>query len=180
MKPCDDYEDILLLSRPLSGRHKPMPAAERAAQFAPFAALTGYEDLVRETARLTTERIELDEDAREELDRTLQLLAAQVRSHGRSQLVCVTYFCPDSRKTGGTYQTCSGSVVKLPADHRVMVLETAAPPGREGLSETGSLPDVSDGSFADPPATLHRTAKNSGDGNHLSVPLQDILSMELC
>ncbi len=138
MKPHDDYEDILTLSRPVSGRHKPMPAADRAAQFAPFAALTGYDDLVHETARLTTERVELNEDAKEELDRTLQLLTDQVRTHGRSQLVRITYFCPDKQKTGGSYQTCSGSVIKLPADRRVLVLDC------------------------------------------LSVPLQDILSIDLC
>lgn len=136
------YADILTLPRPVSSRHKPMPIAERAAQFAPFAALTGYADVIREASRLTEHRIELGEDAKEELNRMLQLLAAKVRSYGRSEAVRLTYFCPDARKDGGSYRTCTGCVVKFPSDRQVLVLESedpSAPPECIPLQDIVSL-----------------------------------------
>ncbi len=117
------YEDIIDLPHHQSAYHPPMRMEERASQFSPFAALTGYGDTVKETARLTTQRIELDEDRKEELNRLLQLLAAQLQSEGHSQLVSVTYFCPDARKAGGAYRSETGVICKLPSDVRVIVLE---------------------------------------------------------
>lgn len=92
------YDDILYQSRPISARHSPMSLRDRAAQFSPFAALSGHEEQIDETARLTDGRVELSEEARAELDRTQQ------------PVVLVTYFVPDSRKSGGAYQTVSGAV----------------------------------------------------------------------
>lgn len=82
-----------------------MSMLNRAAQFSPFAALTGYEDSIRETARLTDARIELDECAKAALDAKLHI----IQSHPRTP-VSITYFVPDARKAGGAYVTAEGAV----------------------------------------------------------------------
>ena len=92
------YDDIIRLSRPVSEKHPRMSMTDRAAQFSPFAALTGYDAAVQETARRTDARIELDEDAKEEIDRRLRQLQP-------GEPVTVTYFRPDDRKAGGAYLT---------------------------------------------------------------------------
>ena len=92
------YDDIIRLSRPVSEKHPRMSMTDRAAQFSPFAALTGYDAAVQETARRTDARIELDEDAKEEIDRRLRQLQP-------GEPVTVTYFRPDDRKVGGAYLT---------------------------------------------------------------------------
>ena len=92
------YDDIIRLSRPVSEKHPRMSMTDRAAQFSPFAALTGYDAAVQETARRTDARIELDEDAKEEIDRRLRELQP-------GEPVTVTYFRPDDRKVGGAYLT---------------------------------------------------------------------------
>lgn len=84
-----------------------MSMADRAAQFSPFAALTGYEDAVAETARLTEERKELSDDAKNMLDRQLQIL---IENAHEMPEVFVTYFNPDAKKSGGSYETISGRV----------------------------------------------------------------------
>ena len=101
------YDDILYQSRPISARHSPMSLRDRAAQFSPFAALSGHEEQIDETARLTDGRVELSEEARAELDRTQQWLLDHL---AQQPVVLVTYFVPDSRKSGGAYQTVSGAV----------------------------------------------------------------------
>ena len=98
------YDDIINLERPVSKRHPPMPLANRAAQFAPFAALTGYEAVIDEAARLTARQIELDEDAKAEINRRLLDLAARTDA-GEPVQVELTWFEPDSRKSGGVYRT---------------------------------------------------------------------------
>ena len=75
-----------------------MSIYDRAAQFSPFAALTGHEAAIKETARLTEEQVELDEDKQEELNEKLQTLIAYATEH---PTVSVTYFKPDDKKTGG-------------------------------------------------------------------------------
>ena len=98
----DSYEDILFLEHPTSLRHPRMSVQNRAAQFAPFAALTGYEEALGETARQTSQRIVLDEDSKENLDRKLQWLLA----HKEEQIkVQITYFIEDTKKEGGRYVT---------------------------------------------------------------------------
>lgn len=94
------YEEIMHLSRPVSETHSKMPIADRAAQFSSFAALTGYDAAVAETARYTEEKIELDDSAKALLDRMLQRLC-------RGDRVKVTWFRPDLRKEGGAYLTAS-------------------------------------------------------------------------
>lgn len=131
------YADILSLPHHVSQTRPPMPQSERAAQFAPFAALTGYGDAVQESARLTSQRIDLDEDAREELNQTLQLLSAQLRSQGFSQQIRVTFFVPDIKKAGGSYVSEDGTIRKLPSDVRAVVLEAAS-----GRRRTIPLEDI--------------------------------------
>ena len=118
------YDDLLRLPRPES-RHPRMTMEARAAQFAPFAALSGYEDVIREAARLTTEPIVLAEDAREELSRRLTFLARRVSER---PTVRITWFQPDARKVGGEYVTktvtvrrVDGTVGYLELDDRSLI-----------------------------------------------------------
>ena len=99
------YDDIINMERPVSKRHPPMPLANRAAQFAPFAALTGYEAVIEEAARLTARQIELDEDAKAEINRQLRALAARTDPPGEPVQVELTWFEPDGLKLGGAYRT---------------------------------------------------------------------------
>lgn len=100
------YDDMLTLPRPMSAKHIPMPRADRAAQFSSFAALTGYDEAVCETARLTDGRIELDEDRASELNDKLNILRDNLYERPE---IAVTYFVPDSKKTGGKYVTFKGN-----------------------------------------------------------------------
>lgn len=109
------YDDIINLPHPTSERHPRMPMAARAAQFSPFAALTGYEDAVHETARLTSSRAELTEEEKSILDAKLQLLEPGVAAS-------FTYFQPDSRKQGGAYLTAAGMVKRMDSCAREVIL----------------------------------------------------------
>ena len=100
----EKYDDIINMERPASKRHPPMPRSNRAAQFAPFAALTGYEAVIHEAARLTARQIELDEDAKAEINRQLLALAARTDA-GEPVPVELTWFEPDGLKLGGAYRT---------------------------------------------------------------------------
>lgn len=102
------YEDILYLPHHVSKKRAPMSMIDRAAQFAPFAALTGHDALIRETARLTDRPMELTESARAELD-------GMLRSLREGMTVLVTCFVPDQRKEGGAYVQRSGTVRKVDA-----------------------------------------------------------------
>lgn len=114
------YDDIIRLPRPVSTAHPRMSLYDRAAQFAPFKALSGYEDDVEETARLTERRIEPDEDGVERLNARLRLLGERLAS---TPEVRVTYFRPDERKDGGAYVSVTGRAKKLDALAGVLVLE---------------------------------------------------------
>ena len=107
------YDDIINLPHHVSSTRPQMPASDRAAQFSPFAALTGYDAAVRETARLTDEKIELDEDEKAVLDEKLQLIAAHMSCNGAGLEISVTYFQPDEKKAGGAYVTAAGTVKKV-------------------------------------------------------------------
>ena len=115
-----EYDDIIGLPRPKS-RHEPMPMSDRAAQFSPFAALTGYGDAIDETARLTDARIELSEEERAELDYKQQYLSTL-----DSPMVTVTYFVPDERKSGGAYVTHTGVLKRVDEVERMMVFADGA------------------------------------------------------
>ena len=114
------YDDIILLSRPVSRAHPPMPRQERAAQFSSFAALTGYEDAVAESGRLTEERIELGRDALDALDETLRTLSAEIATQPELE---IRRFIPDEKKAGGRYETIRGTVKKIDEYAGVLVLE---------------------------------------------------------
>lgn len=104
------YDDILHLPHPTSKRHPRMPIVDRAAQFSPFAALTGHGAAIEETARVTDRRIELDEDAKEQLDQTLQLLLERIDEQPE---ITVTWFSPDKKKAGGQYHTATGKLKRI-------------------------------------------------------------------
>lgn len=113
-----NYEDIIHLPHHVSERHPQMPLSARAAQFSPFAALTGHEDAIRETGRLTEDFREPDEDRRELLDNKIRLLQENLSEHPEVE---VTYFQPDSKKSGGAYITVRGRVKKIDASSCRMV-----------------------------------------------------------
>ncbi len=114
-----DYDDILLLPHPTSARHPRMAARARAAQFAPFAALTGYEAAVQETARLTCERLELDEYLVSTLSDRLQIVAEHLAQQPE---ITFTYFQPDQTKSGGAYCTRAGIPQKIDSNRRLVLL----------------------------------------------------------
>ena len=113
------YDDIIHLPHHVSSTRPHMPMTDRAAQFMPFRALTGYEDAVRETARYTDERIELTEDEKVLLDMRLQKLADEIRSQPK---VTLTYFRPDKKKAGGAYITVVGQLKKMDDFEGVLIL----------------------------------------------------------
>lgn len=101
------YDDIIDLPHHQSATRPRMPLIDRAAQFSPFAALTGYEAVITETARLTDQRIELDEDAKAAITRKLQVIVKHIRERPE---ITVTWFRPDEKKDGGAYMTVTGTV----------------------------------------------------------------------
>lgn len=113
------YDDILHLPHHVSERHPQMSMHDRAAQFSPFAALTGYEAVVEETARLTDRRIELDESEKEVIDLRLTLVQEHLPEPTE---VAITYFVPDKKKAGGAYVSVSGTVKKIDDYERIVIL----------------------------------------------------------
>lgn len=104
------YEDLVDLPHPVSKIHPPMARMDRAAQFNPFAALTGYEEEIEEAARLTEEKIVLGEDEKRFLDKQLQYLLTQIQ---RQPLIEVLYFVKDEKKVGGAYMMKKGRLKKI-------------------------------------------------------------------
>ena len=113
------YDDILDLPHPTSKKHPRMSMAARAAQFAPFAALTGYGDAIKETARLTDQQLALDENEKARLNEKLQLLRQHLPGKPK---ITITYFVPDTQKAGGSYQTITGFVKKLQEYERRLIM----------------------------------------------------------
>ena len=114
-----NYDDIINLTYIKSKRHKQMSLDERAAQFMPFAALTGYGEMVKETGRLTSKRINLDEDMKENINNKLLFLNSKIKE---KPLVTFTYFINDLRKQGGKYITVSGNIKKIDLINHIIVL----------------------------------------------------------
>lgn len=114
------YDDMLNLPHPTSRRHPRMSLSDRAAQFAPFAALSGHSAALVETARLTERRIELDEDVKAALDLKQQMLMDRIDEHPD---VAVTWFQPDGKKNGGRYVTTTGRLKRIDEVERVLVME---------------------------------------------------------
>ena len=114
------YDDIIGLPHHVSANRPQMPMADRAAQFSPFAALTGYDAAIRETGRLTAKKIDLDQSALNILDRKLQTLMEQLDAEPE---VTFTYFESDARKVGGAYTTVTGIVKKVDEFKKQIVLQ---------------------------------------------------------
>ena len=122
MNESGKYDDIIKLSHHISKKHPQMSMEERAAQFAPFAALVGYEDAVEETARITTKRIELNEEEKNALDIKLQMLNEQIHSQIYPN-VTIMYFVPDLKKDGGKYIKISGTVKRIDEYKQLIILD---------------------------------------------------------
>lgn len=121
-----NYDDIINLPYHTSETHPRMSMIDRAAQFSPFAALTGYNSVIQETERLTARRIELDESAKSVLNNKLQMI---IDFTDDAPEVTIVYFKPDDRKTGGEYVTVCGTVKKIRTDTQELVFSdgTAIP-----------------------------------------------------
>ena len=115
------YEDIIHLPHHVSKKRPQMAIKDRAAQFSPFAALTGHEAAVKETARLTEEKMELDESTKRRLDETLQMLMDQLR-RDIHLFVQITYFVPDEKKTGGSYLRIREKIQKIDTYRRIIFM----------------------------------------------------------
>ena len=137
MRSLEKYNTIMNLQHHVSKTRPQMPMSDRAAQFAPFAALTGYDSAIKETGRLTAERIELDEEALTALDMKYQLLMDALNEAPK---VTITYFQPDERKAGGKYITATGAVKKVDDfERRITMQDGAKIPMDDVLSIDGEL-----------------------------------------
>ena len=117
------YDDIIHLSHPTSKNRPRMSIHDRAAQFSPFAALSGHAAAIAETARLTDRKLELDEDTKAELDRRQAILLEHISERPE---ITVTWFRPDEKKAGGAYVTTTGLLKKIDEIERVLVLTDGA------------------------------------------------------
>lgn len=115
-----DYFDIISRQHPTSKKHTRMSNKNRAAQFAPFAALTGYEESIEETARLTDSRIELGEDEIKEINAKLNFIQEHIKERPK---VTITYFQPDEKKDGGKYTVATGKVRRIDEFNRIIIFE---------------------------------------------------------
>ena len=115
----EKYEDIINLPHHVSKTRPQMSMLERAAQFSPFAALNGYDDAVKETGRLTDERIELGDEERDLLDRKQLYLQEIIADRPE---ITVTFFVPDEKKSGGSYTAITGNLKRVALYERLLVL----------------------------------------------------------
>ena len=111
-----NYSDIINLPHHVSNKHPQMP---KDAQFAPFAALTGYGDAVEETARITDSRIELAEEMKTIINEKLNVIDTNISNKPQ---VTFTYFVPDKRKNGGSYETITGNVRQIDLVNNIIIL----------------------------------------------------------
>ena len=114
------YDDIIVLPHPISVKHTQMAREDRAAQFSPFAALTGYDEAISETQRLTETKKELDEDVKTRLNEKIAVLATRIAEH---PVVKITYFKEDGKKEGGAYLTIVGAVRKVKEFEKILQME---------------------------------------------------------
>lgn len=119
MQGNHSYDDIINLPHPVSKKHPRMSDIARAAQFSPFAALTGYDSAVGETARLTDEKIELDEDMINDINAKLWLIKDNIAERPE---ITIKYFVQDERKSGGAYVVAKGNVKQIDDYERVVIL----------------------------------------------------------
>ena len=139
MKSQDEnkYDDIINLPHHVSKNHPQMSLMNRAAQFSPFAALTGHSAVIQETARLTDSFVELDEDRKEQLNEQLQLIKENLELKPEIE---VTYFEPDTKKDGGSYITTCGRIKKIDEyNHRIIFTDGTTLPIEHIFSIGGEL-----------------------------------------
>jgi len=105
----------------VSTKHTPMSRYERAAQFAPFAALTGYEDIIEEEGRITDSRIDINDEAKYILDNKMQILMNDIVNR---PIVSITYFLPDEKKAGGKYVTLDEKIKKIDILKHTIITES--------------------------------------------------------
>ena len=126
------YDDIINLPNPTSKNHPRMSLHDRAAQFAPFAALTGHDAAIKETTRLTDERLELSDEVIMKLNDQLNMIRDNI---GTEQEVSITYFVSDDKKSGGAYLTHSGIVKKIDEFERKLIMQDETVIPIEQISE---------------------------------------------
>lgn len=126
------YDDIIDLPNPTSRKHPRMPLYDRAAQFSPFAALTGHDAAIKETARLTTDKLELSEDTIAKLNEQLNMINENI---GAEPFVEITYFVPDDKKSGGAYISHSGVIKKIDKYERIVIMTDKTSIPIEQISE---------------------------------------------
>lgn len=119
MKIDEKYADIINCSHHVSSIHPRMAIIDRAAQFSPFSALTGHEEAIKETARLTDERIELDEDRKYDLDEKLQMILRRKEKYPKIRIL---YFLPDAKKSGGSYVSYEGRLKKIDEYEKILFM----------------------------------------------------------
>jgi hypothetical protein len=115
----NSYDDIINHPHHVSTQHPRMSMIDRAAQFSPFAALTGYGEVIKETARLTDRKPELSESEKAELDYKLRMACDYP---GENPALTITYFVPDHRKAGGSCHTISGQIKKIDDYQKQVIL----------------------------------------------------------
>ena len=115
-----EYEDIINLPRHISKKHPQMSLEVRSAQFAPFSALTGYDEQIQETSRITNKKKEINEEMKMILDEKLQIIQQEINKKPK---ITVTYFIPDSKKDGGKYATITGKAIKIDKFKQLIILE---------------------------------------------------------
>ncbi len=119
------YDDIINLSHHMSTKHPHLSMAQRSAQFASFAALKGFEEEIAETARVTDEKIILDENEIEILNEVLQYISYNINEKLEAS---ITYFVPDKLKSGGAYVTKNGVVKKIDAFNKLITVDATEIP----------------------------------------------------
>lgn len=116
----NNYEDIIDIPHHTSSKHPRMTIEARSAQFAPFSALTGYNEAVKETARVTEEKIEIDDGLKIVINNKLQIINNNIKDNPK---VSITYFIKDKNKEGGEYITIRGTIKKLDSIKELVILE---------------------------------------------------------
>lgn len=114
------YDDIINLQHHLSTKHPRLSIEQRAAQFAPYSALSGYGDAIKETARITENKIELSDDEKNKIDDILQQIMKEISNKPK---VTITYFIPDMKKNGGKYNTQVGNIKRVDEFKQIIILE---------------------------------------------------------
>lgn len=116
----NNYDDIINLPHHVSVKHPRLSKEQRAAQFAPFVALTGYGDAIKETARITEDRIEIDEEEKKKIDNKIIELKSKINDKPK---VTITFFIPDIKKSGGEYVTIIGNLRRIDEYNKLLILE---------------------------------------------------------